>query len=188
MRTRNIFITSTAAVIAAVAIGSTGAQAAGVNLFGSNDIQDDSVRSVDVKDQTLRVNDLRPGAVAALSGGSEASGLAGAVYRVANYTNGGGGDATVACGDNDAVSQQYTAIAGGVQAGHAQAGFSAPANEFAVTASFPGRMDWETGEPKTDRLDGWIVLGNGQYTDNLKIWALCVPTTEIPVDVTNIDN
>lgn len=70
MRTRNIFITSTAAVIAAIAIGSTGAQAAGVDLFGSNDIQDDSVRSVDVKDQTLRLKDLRPGAVEALSGGS----------------------------------------------------------------------------------------------------------------------
>ena len=70
MRTRNIFITSTAAVIAAVAIGTTGAQAAGVNLFGSNNIQDDSVRSVDVKDQTLRLKDLRPGAVEALSGGS----------------------------------------------------------------------------------------------------------------------
>lgn len=185
MRTRNIFITSTAAVIAAVAIGSTGAQAAGVNLFGSNDIQDDSVRSVDVKDQTLRLKDLRPGAAEALSGGS---GLAGAVYRVANYTNGGGGDATVACADDPTVSQKYTAIAGGVQAGHAQAGYSVPANEFSVTASFPGRMDWETGEPKADRLDGWIVLGNGQYTDNLKIWALCVPTTEIQVQVTDLNN
>jgi hypothetical protein len=74
VRTRNIFITSTAAVIAAVAIGSTGAQAAGVDLFGSNDIQDDSVRSIDVKDQTLRLTDLRPGAVEALSGGSGAQG------------------------------------------------------------------------------------------------------------------
>ena len=78
MRTRNILIASLAAVIAAIAIGASGAQAAGVDLFGSNDIQDDSVRSVDVKDQTLRLKDLRPGAVEALSGGSGAQGPQGA--------------------------------------------------------------------------------------------------------------
>ena len=109
-------------------------------------------------------------------------GLAGAVYRVENYENGGGGDATVACADNEADSQKYTAIAGGVQAGHVGT------NDFAVAASFPGRMNWDTNEPKANRLDGWIVLGNGVHTDNLKIWALCVPNTDIPVQTVNLDN
>jgi hypothetical protein len=115
-------------------------------------------------------------------------GLTGAIYRVANYVNGGGGDATVACADDAQESQKYTAISGGVQAGHAQAGYDVPANEFAVTASFPGRMNWETGEPKADRLDGWIVLGNGKYTDNLKVWALCVPNTSILTQVVDLNN
>ena len=79
-------------------------------------------------------------------------------------------------------SQKYTAIAGGVEAGHAQAGYTVPPNEFAVTASFPGRMNWDTGEPRPGRLDGWIILGNGKYTDNLQVWALCVPNTSITVD------
>jgi hypothetical protein len=122
-------------------------------------------------------------------GNNGKDGLDGAVYRVENYTNGGGGDATVACADDEDVSKTFTAIAGGVQAGHVQAGFPEnPANEFAVTASFPGRMDWTTGEPKADRLDGWIVLGNGKYTDNLKVWALCVPNTSIGTDVVDFDN
>ena len=49
-------------------------------------------------------------------------------------------------------------------------------------------MDWDTGTPKPDRLDGWIVLGNGKYTDNLKVWALCIPTTTIPVETVNLNN
>ena len=57
-----------------------------------------------------------------------------------------------------------------------------------MTASFPGRIDWNTGEPKAGRLDGWIILGNGKATDNLKVWALCVPTTSIPVDTVDLDN
>jgi hypothetical protein len=114
-------------------------------------------------------------------------GLAGAIYRVEQYDNGGAGDATVACDDDPDISQQYTAIAGGVQAGKAEAGFDRT-NAFDVAASFPGRMNWDTGEPKADRLDGWIVLGSGGYSDVLRVWALCVPTTSIPVDVVNLDN
>lgn len=113
------------------------------------------------------------------------SGLAGAVYRVENYTNGGGGSATVACADDDATSQQYTAIAGGVQGSTVD---TQSADGFTVTSSFPGRMDWDTNKPKQDRLDGWIVLGNGQYTSTLKVWALCVPNTDITVQTVNLDN
>jgi hypothetical protein len=115
-------------------------------------------------------------------------GLSGAVYRVLTYKNGGGGDATVACADTNEESMKYTAIAGGVEAGHAQAGYEVPPNDFAVTASFPGRMDWNTGKPKAGRLDGWIVLGNGKYTDNLRVWALCVPNDSIEVQADELVN
>jgi hypothetical protein len=57
-----------------------------------------------------------------------------------------------------------------------------------VSASFPGRIDWSTGLPKQGRLDGWVILGNGQHTDNLQVWALCVPTVDIPVQKVNLSN
>jgi hypothetical protein len=66
MRTRNILIAGIAATVAAIGIGIGGAQAA--NLIDSHDIEDDSVRSVDVKDGTLGVKDMRPGAVDQLKG------------------------------------------------------------------------------------------------------------------------
>ena len=130
-------------------------------------------------------NDAKTSAQAA-----QKAGLTGAIYRVENYTNGGGGSATVACADKDAVSQRYTAIAGGVQGSTVS---SQSANGFAVTSSFPGRMDWGTNQPKmkadgTPRLDGWIVLGNAVHTGTLKVWALCVPTTDIPVQTVDLDN
>ena len=39
-----------------------------------------------------------------------------------------------------------------------------------------------------ETVDGWIVLGSGGWSDDLKVWALCVPTDDIPVQVTDIDN
>jgi len=111
--------------------------------------------------------------------------LDGAIYRVEQYNNGGGGSATVACADDEATSQKYTAIAGGVEGSTVA---SQSSTGFAVSSSFPGRMNWDTGAPKSDRLDGWIVLGNGQYTSTLRVWALCVPNVDIPVQVVPLDN
>jgi hypothetical protein len=111
--------------------------------------------------------------------------LKGAIYRVEKYNNGGGGSATVACADDEATSQQYTAIAGGVEGSTVA---SQSNTGFAVSSSFPGRMDWNTGQPKPDRLDGWIILGNGQYTSTLRVWVLCVPNVDIPVQVIPLDN
>ena len=165
------------AAAALVAVSSVGTATAG-SLINSSDIQDDTVRSADLKDGAVRTHDL--------SKRVKAGTLDGAIYRVANYTNGGAGDATVACADDAEVSQQYTAIAGGVQAGGVQS--MGQPSEFDVAASFPGRMDWDTGQPKADRLDGWIVLGSGGWSETLKVWTLCVPTTSIPVQVTDIDN
>jgi len=162
--------------IAAVAVGATvlvglggvGGAVAG-DLIHSKDIADGAVHGVDLsKGVNRRLNEVDN-----------------SVYRVENYKNGGGGSATVACADDDTESQKYTAIAGGVEAGNV--GNQGP-NGFVMSSSFPGRMDWNTGEPKPGRLDGWIVLGNGNYTDNLKVWALCVPTTSIPVQQVDLDN
>jgi hypothetical protein len=104
------------------------------------------------------------------------SGYEGAFYAVANYDVGdtnAGAIATVAC---DSSSQAFTAVAGGVQS----LGLGgAPA---AVASSFPGRMDWSTNSPKANRLDGWVIQFDAdQAPTKVKIWALCVPRTNIPV-------
>jgi len=128
--------------------------------------------------------DTGPAGPAGADGTDGVDGLTGAVYRTLTYTNGGGGSATVACDDDPAVSQQYTAISGGVQGGTVDT----QDDGFAVNSSFPGRMDWDTGLPKADRLDGWIILGNGEWTSALTVWALCVPNTSIAVDAGTLDN
>jgi hypothetical protein len=173
------------AVVAAAGLFAAGGMSTAVaaKMITGAQIKDGSIHSVDLSDGLNGKIEKRTGSVAVGKDGKDGKdGLAGAIYRVENYKNGGGGDATVACADDPAVSQTYTAIAGGVEAGHLGS------NDFTVSASFPGRMDWETGEPKADRLDGWIALGNGEYTDNLKVWALCVPTTSIPTQVVDLDN
>ena len=113
--------------------------------------------------------------------------LHGAYYSVANYDLGdtnGGAVATVACKD-----QGDTAISGGVQT--LQLGTNGLQNNVPVSSSFPGRMDWNTNTPKTGRTDGWIVQfgGNSSSTDLgspqfVKVWALCVPGLNVPVEQT----
>ena len=149
----------------------------------SQDIQDNTIRSNDVKDESLKMKDLATGAQQQLKGHQDA--MSGAVYRVAKYTNGGGGRATVACADNDAASQKYTAIAGGARVEVPGAG----TNTEDITSSFPGRMDWNTNLPKPNRLDGWVVyFGDGAAPSGaegnvLEVWALCVKTDDVPVQV-----
>src|SRR5262245_14401550 len=108
MKFRNIAVVSIAAAVSSVAIGTAGAQAAG--LIGSGDILDNSVRSIDIANHTLRKSDLNPALVGQLQ-----SQFQGAFYATANYDVGdtnAGAIATVAC---DPTSTDYTAIAGGVQ-------------------------------------------------------------------------
>lgn len=115
-------------------------------------------------------------------GDTGASGLEGARYAVAYYDVGDtnpGAIATVACDANDATSQEYVAISGGVQTlGLKDNGIT---RNTPVSNSFPGRMDWSTNTPKSNRLDGWIVqFGGGTDPKHTKVWALCV---EKPADV-----
>jgi hypothetical protein len=119
-------VLGTASAAALIAIGGTSTAVAGQLITGH-----------DIKDGAVRVADLSAHVNKQMNKGT----LPGAVYRVENYVN-GGGDATVACADDATKSQKYTAIAGGVEAGHTGA------NDFAVTASFPGRMDLATASPR----------------------------------------
>jgi hypothetical protein len=262
MKFRNIAVVSIAATISAVALGTAGAHAAG--LIGSHGILNDSIRSLDVKDGTLKAGDLSNATLKALKGqkgdtgaqgeqglrgqlglrgekgeqgdtgaqgdtgvqgeqglqgeqgprgeqgetGAQGeqgqqgeqgprgekgekgdSGLLGAFYATALYNAGNtnaGAIATVAC---DPTSQDFTAIAGGVQV----LGLDADAKNrnTPVSSSFPGRMDWSTNTPKAERLDGWIVQFGGnagaisdRSPDKVKVWALCVPGADIDVTQT----
>ena len=67
MKFRNIAVVSVAATISAVALGMAGAQAVGT-LSAASDIRDDSVRSLDLKDGTVRVKDMAPTTTDALKG------------------------------------------------------------------------------------------------------------------------
>jgi hypothetical protein len=104
--------------------------------------------------------------------------LHGAYYSVAYYDKGdtnGGAIATVAC-----KAQTDTAISGGVSTDDYL-------KTVPVGQSFPGRMDWSTNAPRPDRLDGWIVqfaTQNGSAPEKVKVWALCVPGLNVPVDQT----
>jgi hypothetical protein len=109
-------------------------------------------------------------------------GFKGAFYSVQNYTEtvGVGAIATAACDPNDdANSQKYVAISGGVQDADSNTDMTTNNNQVAVAASFPGRMDWNTFTPKPGRLDGWIIqfAHVGAQDNNLVVWALCVPAS-----------
>jgi hypothetical protein len=114
-------------------------------------------------------------------GGNGAPGdsyLHGAYYSVAYYDKGdtnGGAIATVAC-----KAQTDTAISGGVSTDDYT-------KSVPVGQSFPGRMDWNTNTPRPGRLDGWIVQfasQNGSAPEKVKVWALCVPDLNVPVNQT----
>jgi hypothetical protein len=104
--------------------------------------------------------------------------LHGAYYSVAYYDKGdtnGGAIATVAC-----KAQTDTAISGGVSTVDYT-------KTVPVGQSFPGRMDWSTNTPKPGRLDGWIVQfasQNGSAPVKVKVWALCAPGLNVPVNQT----
>ena len=119
------------------------------------------------------------------------SGLEGAFYATAFYNAGNtnaGAIATVAC-NADPAKTDYVAISGGVQV--LGLGDGANNRNTPVSSSFAGRMDWSTNTPKADRLDGWIIQfgGNAGATsdkapEKVKVWALCVPQADIPVNNT----
>jgi hypothetical protein len=130
-------------------------------------------------------------------GDTGATGLAGAFYSVEQYPNDPGGVtgnsiATVACDPNDPTnSQNYVAIAGGVQNADNNTDMYSATNQLPVSASFPGRMDWDSTTPKPGRLDGWVIQfagAPGQQDKAVEVWALCVPKANIGPTVINSAN
>jgi hypothetical protein len=178
-----IAVTAGALVIALV--GATTGAVAG-SLVTSHDIKDGTIKS---KDLTSNLEEkIATHAADGKNGVNGKDATFGAVYRVAVYDTGGTSSATVACADTEVESQKFTAIAGGVQGSVSNShpgGGTESSSSFLVSSSFPGRMDWTTGEPKPGRLDGWVVFSNGQNTSTLQVWALCVPTTSIAKQVTH---
>ncbi len=163
----------------------TGAVAASDGKIGSFKIRDNSVRSIDLRDGSVGARDLRPGTVDRFTADTDS--FNGAILRSLTYTNGGGGDATVACADTEEESQNYVAVAGGVTA-DVPSTTTTMNGEFDVAASFPGRMDWSAGQPKPGRLDGWVILGAGGHSDTLTVWALCVPVGSVEVQRDSLGN
>ena len=118
-------------------------------------------------------------------------GFAGAFYATALYNAGdtnAGAIASVAC-NADPAKTDYVAISGGVQVLGLDDG--ANSRNTPVSSSFPGRMDWATGKPKAGRLDGWIIQFGGnagatsdKHPEKVKVWALCVPNMNVPVNQT----
>ena len=87
---------------------------------------------------------------------------------------GPGGVATVACS-----SQSKVAVSGGwfMRDGASEkmdADVPGLHNGAGVVASFPGRMNWETNEPKPNRVDGWIVRFNSNPATDVTLYAVCV--------------
>jgi hypothetical protein len=174
-----------------IALAATGGGAVAAGLVTSNDIQDHTIRTVDIKPDAVTTDVINDGAVhrSDLAGGlltkvdqpgpqgpagaqgaqgpagpQGPAGLEGSIYRVAHYTGGANGAAiaSVSCADDDTTSQKYVAISGGVQIVNADGDNDVSNdNNLQVADSFPGRMNWDTFTPKANRLDGWIVRFGG---------------------------
>ena len=87
------------------------------------------------------------------------------------YTGAGNSSiATVAC------SPGKVAVGGGywIRNGQSEVVNAAPAAGQGATASFPGRMDWNTNTPLPNRNDGWIVYfnGNGPPSFDVTLYAI----------------
>jgi hypothetical protein len=200
--------TIVAAAAVGLLVGVPTAGAAGVDLITGKDVKDGSIHMKDLtKGAQMALKQAKiskqgtPGPMGPQGPAGHAgpkgekgekglSGLEGAFYAVAKYNAGNtnaGAIATVAC-DSDTTKTDYTAIAGGVQTVGTN---DTNAYNTPVASSFPGRMDWSTNKPRENRLDGWIVQfgGNAGATsdknpEKVNVWALCVPRTDIPVNVT----
>jgi hypothetical protein len=208
LRTRSAAVVGGAAVIALAATGG-GAVAASLvtsndikdGTIKAVDIKPDAITGDVVGDGAVHQRHLADGVLSKLdqagpqgatgaqgatgpqgpAGPQGPGGLEGAVYRVAHYSQGANGAAiaSISCADDEATSQKYVAISGGVQIINADGDHDVSNdNNLQVADSFPGRMDWSTFSPKSNRLDGWVVRFGGnpdtQSVAQVNVWAVCV--------------
>jgi hypothetical protein len=191
-------ITVIAALAVVLAITSGAFAAKHYLITSSSQIKSGAIHVTDLSDHARKVLEGNTGPAGAKGhkGDKGDSGLTGAFYATAYYNVGdtnAGAIATVAC---DPVQTDYVAIAGGVQVLGLVEG--ANSRNTPVSSSLPGRMHWDsdgpgpdTDTPKENRLDGWIVQFGGnagatsdKHPEKVKVWALCVPGADIPVNQT----
>jgi hypothetical protein len=191
MKFRNVAFASTAAVIAAVAIGTGAAQA--TSLIGSHDIKDDSIRSIDVRDGGIHRHDLGLGlqgkinkhATNGVDGVDGKDGVDGTngVDGV-DGTNGVDGvdgkdahlntyivhkDLVIPAGTNNkGDSGRVSCNAGDIATG---GGFSTNDHNANFGVIYQNRPDWNVSQTAPD---AWMVQGYGGNVDsNVDVWVIC---------------
>jgi hypothetical protein len=202
MRKSHLSIAVISAAAACIAVAGT-ATAAGTSLISGGQIKDGTIGLMDLSKKTKESlkgqrgpqglegkqgpqGEQGPKGDKGEKGDKGDSYLAGAYYSVAYYNAGNtnaGAIATVAC-----KTTADTAISGGVS-------IDDYTKNTPVSQSFPGRMDWTTNKPKPDRLDGWIIQFGGNAgpisdkdPEKVKVWALCVPSLNVPVETTYVQD
>jgi len=183
MHFKNVAVVSAAGVIASLALGAGGAYAA--TQIGSAGIIDNSVRSIDVKDVTLQVGDLRPSAVTKLHGQSGKDGVAD-VNSGASYNNVWQGDNGASL--NTIVSKcdaGQVALGGGFSTyGGSDQNESGLAYDLGgdnkniqvtVSAPYTGKGYDETMYHGGILPDRWVVKGynNGSTNQVVRAWVVC---------------
>jgi hypothetical protein len=164
MKFRNVAFASTAAVIAAVAIGTGAAQAS--DLIGSHDIKDDSVRSIDIRDGGVHQRDLGvhlQGKIAKHAV-DDANGQDAQVSTYLRKTQ-----IQIPAGSNvegDAVCDAGDRVTGG--------GYSSSDQTDHWSKIVQNRMTWiHTGDENTP--DAWHVQALGGDSDgDVYVWAICL--------------
>ena len=195
MKFRNIAVISVAATIGAVALGIGGAQAAG--LLGSEGIKDNSIRSIDIKDQTLRTSDMSAAALQQLQGQKGDTGAEGPQGPQGNTGAEGpqgepGNDGKDAVLDTYVVQAEFDVPAGDKADGNVwcnvgdrllSGGYSSNDHNNHWSKIYQNRMTWSqaaqdaavaNGKAADAQPDGWYVQAlGGDDASAIRLWAYC---------------
>ena len=167
MKFKHVLVASAAAVIAAVAIGSGNAQAAVTHLIGSQDIKDNSVR----------LADIREGAKHKLSENPQV--LAGAGYAPGSHDiwENGYNETIQSCPEGEVVVGGGFSQGGGypTNPGYDLGGEN---TDVTVTVSAPYVPEYQPFSPDDDRFvpTQWVVRGynNGEEPVDVRSWVTCM--------------
>jgi hypothetical protein len=142
------FSRTTTVLAAAAILATTGAGAYAAGQITTSDIKNHTIQIRDIKLGGLGYRNLSDYAKDKIEGPKP---LMGYEVRSYDYTQvSGGGIATMSCPDGK------QALGGG----YWFKDDSAMTDGLSVIRSMPGRMDWDTNEPKKDDYSGWIIQPN----------------------------
>jgi len=189
MNKKKIVLASLAATIGAVALGMGGAQAAG--LLGSEGIKDNSIRSIDIKDQTLRTSDMSAAALRQLQGPQGPQGDTGAEGPQGEPGN-DGNDGKDAVLDTYVVQSEFNVPAGDKADGNVwcnvgdrllSGGYSSNDHNNHWSKIYQNRVTWSqaaqdaavaNGKAADAQPDGWYVQAlGGDDASAIRLWAYC---------------